>query len=154
MAIPAINSVVAHRVLVAELHRRRPHPVLPRKMRRTRKPHHAGQCQSRQEYPREETKPGYKIRAAVKNLGHVYNCWSGFVIQTLNPRCGGSPRRERDQENPPSVTESARTRIQTAGASFQQIFSNCNCTTHLQCASNFFAVYVRFVNSETAMGSV
>src|SRR5260221_1565479 len=117
MQIPAINPVRAHMVFGAELPRLQPHHVLPRKIRRTRKPHRAGQCQSRQEYPREETKPGYKIRAAVKNLGHVYNCWSGFVIQTLNPRCGGAPTKETGQEKPTPVNQTARTPVPTAVAS-------------------------------------
>src|SRR4029077_13840766 len=71
MTVPAIDPVIAHMVLMTELHRLRTHHILPRKIGRTRKTHHPGQCQSCQEYPCEETKPGDEIRAAVKNLGHV-----------------------------------------------------------------------------------
>jgi hypothetical protein len=59
-------------MFVAELHGLRPLHVLPRKIRRTRKPQHASQAQSRQENPGEQTEPGDKIRAAVKNLSHDF----------------------------------------------------------------------------------
>ena len=71
VTVSAIDPVIAHVVFVAELHRLGPCHVLPREIRRTREPQYSCQGKPGQEYSCKQTEPGDKIRAAVKNLGHV-----------------------------------------------------------------------------------
>ena len=99
MAIPAIDSIIAHMVFVAELHRLRSCHILPREIRRARQPQHGSQRKSGQEYCRKQTKPGDKIRAAVKNLGHV--CVALWRISMKGAGTGETT----------SVTESALSRV-------------------------------------------
>jgi hypothetical protein len=92
MTVAAVNAVIAHMVFVAKLHRLRTRNILPREIRRARQPQHSGQSQSSQEYSRKQTKPGDKIRAAVKNLGHVK-----VALWRVSEKGAGN------KENPPSV---------------------------------------------------
>src|SRR5207245_6037031 len=71
VTVSALDPVIDHMVCVAELDRLRACHVLPREIRRTRQPQYSGQGKAGQEYSCKQTKPGDKIRAAVKNLGHV-----------------------------------------------------------------------------------
>ena len=71
MTVPAVEPIVAHVVLVAELHRLLARNVLVRRIGRTRQPQNAHEPQSDQKNSREQTESGDKICAAMKNLGHV-----------------------------------------------------------------------------------
>ena len=71
MTVPAINAVVAHVMLVAELHWLFPRNILSRQIGRTRERQYPGESNSRQENRGEQTESRDEIRAAVKNLGHV-----------------------------------------------------------------------------------
>src|SRR5215470_1661680 len=71
MTVAAIDSVIAHVMLVAELDRLLARNVLPRQIRRTRKRQYSRECQSRQKNCGEKAEARDEIRAAVKNLGHV-----------------------------------------------------------------------------------
>jgi hypothetical protein len=71
VTVPAIDPIVPHVVLVTELYRLISRHKLIRQIRRSRKNQHSRQRKSGKEYQREQTKPGDKIKTAVKNLGHV-----------------------------------------------------------------------------------
>jgi hypothetical protein len=97
MAVPAIDAVVADVVLVAELNGLISRYILIRQNGRTRRHENACQRQTRQEKRRKDTEPGDEIRAAVKNLRHVYVCTlevsapegSGYLgDQILSGMCG------------------------------------------------------------------
>ena len=91
VTVSAIDPVIAHMVFVAELHRLGPCHVLPREIRRTRQPQYSCQGKTGQEYSCKQTKPGDKIRAAVKNLGHV------CVALWRDLHKGSGPRRIHPQ---------------------------------------------------------
>jgi hypothetical protein len=78
MTVTTINPVITNVMFVTELHWLRTGHILPRKIGRTRQTHYSGQGKACQENPGEETKPGDKIRTAMKNLGHVCICRSGL----------------------------------------------------------------------------
>lgn len=71
VTVAAINSVIAHVMFVAELHRLLAKNVLPREIRRTSERQYPGESKSRQENRGKQTESRDEIRAAVKNLGHV-----------------------------------------------------------------------------------
>ncbi|MGH9552678.1 MAG: hypothetical protein ACRD3W_25085 [Terriglobales bacterium] len=71
MAVTAIDPVVTHMMLVAELHGLLARNVLISPIRRAGYPQNAQESQRTQKRSRDQTKPGNKIRAAMKNLGHI-----------------------------------------------------------------------------------
>ena len=71
MTVPAVDSVIAYVMLVAELYRLFARNILPREIRRTRERQYSREGQPSQENRGEQTEARDKIRAAVKNLGHV-----------------------------------------------------------------------------------
>jgi len=71
MTIAAVNSIVTDVMLVAELHRLLAGNILPRKIWRARERQDPRKRQSREKNSGEQAETGDKIRAAVKNLGHI-----------------------------------------------------------------------------------
>lgn len=71
MTIAAVNAIVAHMMFVAELHRLLAENILPRKIWRASERQDSRKRQSRQENRGKQAETGDKIRAAVKNLGHI-----------------------------------------------------------------------------------
>jgi len=71
MTVAAVDAIVSHMMFVAELHRLLAENILPRKIRRARERQDSRKRQSRQENRGKQAKTGDKIRAAVKNLGHI-----------------------------------------------------------------------------------
>jgi hypothetical protein len=71
MTIPAVNAVIAHMMLVAELDGLLARHVLARHIGRTGDSEHRDQRQSSQKNSGEHTEPGDEVRTAMKNLGHV-----------------------------------------------------------------------------------
>jgi hypothetical protein len=71
MTVAAVKSVVANVVFVAELHGLSTRNVLIGRIGRTRQPQDAHETQPNEKNSREQTKSRNKIRAAMKNLGHV-----------------------------------------------------------------------------------
>src|SRR5262249_3775250 len=71
VTVTAVDSVIAHVMLVAELYWLGARDILPREIWRSGQHQHGCQTQSGQEYPRKQTEPCNEIRTAVKNLGHV-----------------------------------------------------------------------------------
>jgi len=71
VAVAAIDSIVSNVVLVAELNGLLASEILARQIRRSRYSQHADQSQTAQKNSGEQTEARDKIRAAVKNLGHV-----------------------------------------------------------------------------------
>src|SRR5262249_50132030 len=57
VTVAAVKPIVAHVVLMAELHRLAARNILPRKVRRSRQAEHRRQSQSDQKNPRKQTKP-------------------------------------------------------------------------------------------------
>ena len=97
VAVSAINAVVTHMVLMAELNGLITRYILIRQNRRTRRHENTRQRQTRQEKRRKDTETGDEIRAAVKNLRHVCVCTlevsapegSGYLgDQILSGMCG------------------------------------------------------------------
>jgi hypothetical protein len=74
VTVPAIDPVVTRVMLVAELNRLITHDILVRQIRRARSHKDTRQRQTRQKKRRKDTETGDEIRAAVKNLRHVYVC--------------------------------------------------------------------------------
>jgi len=74
MAVAAIDSVIAHMMFVAELHRLFARDVLPRQVRRTCSGQQRQNCKPDQEKCRKDTKSGDEVRASMENLGHVRFC--------------------------------------------------------------------------------
>ena len=116
VAVSAINAVVTHMVLMAELNGLITRYILIRQNGRTRRQENTGQRQTRQKRRRKDTEAGDKIRAAVKNLRHVCVCTlevsapegSGYLgDQILSGMC--VPESNFD------------------AMSFQQNFLECNC---------------------------
>ena len=71
MAVAAVDAVVAHVMLVAELNRLLPRDVLICQIRRPRRKQSSRERQTGQEQRRKDTEPRDEIRAVVKNLSHV-----------------------------------------------------------------------------------
>jgi len=71
MAITAIDAVVAHMVLVAELDGLLARDVLVGQIRSAGQAHHTPESQGCEQRPKKDTEPRDKIRTAVKNLSHV-----------------------------------------------------------------------------------
>jgi hypothetical protein len=71
MTIAAIDPVIARVMLVAELNGLFPRNVLIRPVWRARNPQNAQKAHRSQKRSRDQTESGNKIRAAMKNLGHV-----------------------------------------------------------------------------------
>jgi hypothetical protein len=71
MTIPAVNAIIAHMVFVAELDGLLARDVLVRQIRSAGQTHHTAKGQGRKQRAKKDTDLGDKIRAAVKNLGHV-----------------------------------------------------------------------------------
>jgi hypothetical protein len=139
VAVATINSIIADVMLVAELHRLRTRNILAREIRRTREPQDSGKTKTSQENTCEETKPGDKIRAAVKNLGHV--CVALWRVSGN----GAGPK-----ENPPSAITGVSVRPgRLRRDSVQQIFSNCNSASQ----QNYFFVEHIFFESFVCFGT-
>src|SRR5262252_7150464 len=100
MTVAAINPIVPHVMLVAELHRLLAKDVLPRKIRRTSERQYPGEGKSCQENRGEQTESRDEIRAAVKNLGHV--C---IALWRMPPSKGRQPGDST------SITGSAKPRV-------------------------------------------
>jgi hypothetical protein len=71
MTVAAVNAIVAHMVFVAELHRLLAGNILPRKIWRARERQYPRKRQPREKNSGKQAETGDKIRAAVKNLGHI-----------------------------------------------------------------------------------
>jgi hypothetical protein len=71
MAIATINAIIANVMFVTELNGLLARDVLVSQIGSTRQTHHGAEREGRQQSPKEDTELGDKIRAAVKNLGHV-----------------------------------------------------------------------------------
>ena len=71
MTVAAVNAVITHVVLVAELHRLFPRHVLPRHIGRTRHREDRDERHSDQKERRKHTESRDEIRTAMKNLGHI-----------------------------------------------------------------------------------
>ena len=71
MTVTAIDAVVAHVVLVAELDGLLARDVLVRQIRSAGQAYHAPESQGCEQRPKKDTEPRDEIRTAVKNLSHV-----------------------------------------------------------------------------------
>src|SRR5258708_31328249 len=71
MTVTAIDAVVAHVVLVAELDGLLARDVLVRQITSAGQAHHTPESQGCEQRPKKDTEPRDEIRTAVKNLGHV-----------------------------------------------------------------------------------
>jgi hypothetical protein len=71
MAVTAIDAVVAHVVLMAELDGLLARDVLVRQIRSAGQAHHTPESQGCEQRPEKDTEPRDEIRTAVKNLSHV-----------------------------------------------------------------------------------
>jgi len=119
MAIPAIDTVIARMVLVAELNRLITGYVLVRQIGRARRQQDARQRQTRQEKRREDTEARDEIRAAVKNLRHVYVC----TLEVSAPRGSGNLGVHQN------LSGMCQPESKIDAMSFQQNFRECNCST-------------------------
>jgi hypothetical protein len=72
MAITAVDSVVSHMVFMAELYGLAPHHVLIGEIRCAHQANNEREREPDQKNSGKQTESGNEIRAAVKNLGHVY----------------------------------------------------------------------------------
>jgi len=77
MTVAAVDAVIAHVMFVAELHRLLAGNVLPRHIRRTRHGEHGNSRHAGQKKRRKHTESRDEIRAAMKNLGHVFSAPCG-----------------------------------------------------------------------------
>ena len=78
VAVAAIDAVVSHMMLVAELHRLLSRDVLARPVRRARHGENGEQRQAQQKQRREHTESRDVVGAAMKNLRHVrFALWRG-----------------------------------------------------------------------------
>jgi len=71
VTIAAVNAIVARVMLVTELHRLLAGNILARKIWRASERQDPRKSQSRQKNRGKQAETGDKIRAAVKNLGHI-----------------------------------------------------------------------------------
>jgi hypothetical protein len=71
MAVAAIDAIISNVVFVTELNGLLASEILPRQIRRSRYTQYADQSQTAQKNSGEQTEARDKIRAVVKNLGHV-----------------------------------------------------------------------------------
>ena len=71
MTVPAVDAIVAHVVLVAELDGLLARDVLVRQIRSAGQAYHAPESQGCEQRPKKDTEPRDEIRTAVKNLSHV-----------------------------------------------------------------------------------
>ncbi len=118
MAIPAIDAIVPDVVLVTELNRLIARYVLIRQIGRTRRQQNPCQRQTRQKERGKDTETGDEIRAAVKNLRHVYIC----TLKVSAPEGSGNLGVQNPIRDVPA-------RVQFDAMSFQQNFLECNCLT-------------------------
>jgi len=118
MAIPAIDAIIPDVVLVTELNRLIARYVLIRQIGRTRRQQNPCQRQTRQKKRGKDTETGDEIRAAVKNLGHVYIC----TLKVSAPEGSGNLGVQNPIRDVPA-------RVQFDAMSFQQNFLECNCPT-------------------------
>src|SRR5437667_2945823 len=77
MTVAAVDAVIAHVMLVAELHRLFPRHVLPRHIGRTGHRDDRDKRNSDQEERRKHTEARDEVRTAMKNLGHVRSALYG-----------------------------------------------------------------------------
>jgi hypothetical protein len=119
VAKAAIDTVIACVVFVAELNRLITYNVLIRQIRGARRQKDAGQRQTRQKSRRKDTETGDEIRAAVKNLRHVYLC----TLEVSAP--GGSGNLGVHQ----NLSGMCKPESKFDAMSFQQNFLECNCST-------------------------
>ena len=97
MTVAAINAIVTHVMFMAKLHGLLAENILPRKIWRASERQDSRKRQSRQKNRGEQAETGNKIRAAVKNLGHIR-----VALWRVPPFSRGGNR-----ETPPSITGSA-----------------------------------------------
>src|SRR5712692_7665926 len=81
MTVTAVDAVVADVMLVAELHRLLTRNILPRHVGRARHREHGYKRHSDQKERRKHTESRDKIRAAMKNLGHVCSAPCGRALR-------------------------------------------------------------------------
>ena len=120
VAVAAIDAVVAHVMLVAELDRLIARHILIRQIRRARREQNTGQRDARQKYAGKDTDSRDEVCASMKNLRHV------LCVHSEGERSG----KERIPRRPPTTVRVVRARVQFDATSFQQNFLDCNiCAT-------------------------
>jgi len=116
VTVPAVDAIISHMMLVAELYWLAPDNKLIRNKRRPGEQQHSGQGQIRQDYQSKHRKSCKQICTAVKNLGHVNFAPEG--------RC--FPQGRQSQEKRPLLSQTARVRVKLRPDSFHQNLSECN----------------------------